>query len=268
MAGGTGGGVGKVRAAGRGTWDGEGGEWPDAGRGTVPAWCLHYLVDGGKTPAPHSSRRVVGTLGDARGLEGGDWPWTAECLRRPSSSRADLRCLAATEIALRGSERLVRFGPVRQGRLVYPRTVSPFLPRGLHGELACPVRLRLISTRSLYPVPSRSLSFLPLFLFLFFFSLQPRFTRSIHSSDLGRPFFYTKIHLDPPLSKPHPPPTLPTFPPNQIQNKSVKMRFAAVAASLLAVVAAESTVYTTEEFTVISCAATVTNCPARSTVVR
>jgi hypothetical protein len=46
------------------------------------------------------------------------------------------------------------------------------------------------------------------------------------------------------------------------------MRFAAVAASLLAVVAAESTVYTTEEFTVISCAATVTNCPARSTVVR
>jgi hypothetical protein len=87
MAGGTGGGARKVQYSatavlqdvGRGTWDGEGGEWPDAGSGTVPAWCLHYLVDGGKTRAPHSSRRVVGTLGDARGLEGGDWPWTAEC---------------------------------------------------------------------------------------------------------------------------------------------------------------------------------------------
>lgn len=45
------------------------------------------------------------------------------------------------------------------------------------------------------------------------------------------------------------------------------MRFTLAAASLLAVVAAESTVYSTDVITVVSCAASVTNCPARSTVV-
>jgi hypothetical protein len=45
------------------------------------------------------------------------------------------------------------------------------------------------------------------------------------------------------------------------------MRFAIVAASLMALVAAESTVYATEEITITSCAPTVTDCPARSTVV-
>jgi hypothetical protein len=46
------------------------------------------------------------------------------------------------------------------------------------------------------------------------------------------------------------------------------MRFSIIAAAFMATVAyaGESTVYTTEEITITSCAPTVTNCPARSTV--
>jgi hypothetical protein len=45
------------------------------------------------------------------------------------------------------------------------------------------------------------------------------------------------------------------------------MRFSIIAAAFMATGAsAEYTVYTTEEITITSCAATVTNCPARSTV--
>lgn len=46
------------------------------------------------------------------------------------------------------------------------------------------------------------------------------------------------------------------------------MRFTLVAATLMAVVAADQTVYQTEEVTITSCAPTVTDCPAQSTVVR
>jgi hypothetical protein len=47
---------------------------------------------------------------------------------------------------------------------------------------------------------------------------------------------------------------------------SVKMKFAVATALFASAVLAESTVYETRQITITSCAATVTNCPARSTV--
>lgn len=45
------------------------------------------------------------------------------------------------------------------------------------------------------------------------------------------------------------------------------MRFAVVAALFAGAVMADSTTYVTDVITITSCAASVTNCPARSTVV-
>ncbi|RKU48032.1 hypothetical protein DL546_007569 [Coniochaeta pulveracea] len=61
--------------------------------------------------------------------------------------------------------------------------------------------------------------------------------------------------------------TLSFYPP-KTNPITVKMRFAAAAVILAgAAMAQESTVYSTAYYTVTSCAATVTNCPAHSTVV-
>jgi hypothetical protein len=92
--------------------------------------------------------------------------------------------------------------------------------------------------------------------------------RPTSSLDFGRPFF-----------KPHPQSKtnfikllsfyIHSFSRKPTFHKSIKMRFAAALVALAGAALAEevSTVYSTEYYTVTSCAASVTNCPAHSTVV-
>jgi hypothetical protein len=107
----------------------------------------------------------------------------------------------------------------------------------------------------------------PFILFLFTLTTSTH-SQSLTTLDFGRPFF---SRIQPSTARQLLYSTFkPLYPPSskssQIPLKSIKMRFAVIAALYAGAVAAWSTTYVTDVITITSCAATVTNCPARSTV--
>lgn len=105
-------------------------------------------------------------------------------------------------------------------------------------------------------------------LFLLSPAQQPIFNsrQLLDTLDSGRPFFSESAINNHRSSAPQE----TTLPPTKLNLQAkIKMQFSVVAVAAFmatSAYAAESTVYMTEKVTITSCAASVTNCPARSTV--